>query len=229
MRNRPNPPAFFESPWAAATRPRLQTAGRPRTLRTRPKLPPARCRHHAEFGKLSPSPGRCVSGASAAVPPAQRVAVGVPPAGEAQRGPAACAGARAQRGRRLGGGGVGAARRRRKPFQHPPPRLLRRASSAPEATVFAGADCVPDPRPECERAVGFGRHKRARSGGRHIFERGHAVFRLSGALSGWPGQPEPRQTAQNRRAIAAALGAAVTVPRGERGTGPPPVCGKLGR
>ena len=43
--------------------------------------------------------------------------------GEAQRGPAVCAGARAQRGRRLGGERARAARRRRKPFQRRPPRL----------------------------------------------------------------------------------------------------------
>ena len=40
---------------------------------------------------------------------AQRIAAGVPPAGEAQRGPAVRAGARAQRGRRLGAACVGAA------------------------------------------------------------------------------------------------------------------------
>ena len=140
MRNRPTPPGVVCGPRAAATSLRLQTAGRPRTLRTRPKLPPARCRHHTEFGKLSPSPGRRVSGASAAVPPAQRIAAGVPPAGEAQRGPAVCAGARAQRGRRLGGERAGAARRRRKPFQRRPPRLHGAGRARRLRHVFPRAD-----------------------------------------------------------------------------------------
>ena len=163
-------------------------------MRTRPKLPPARCRHHAEFGKLSPSPGRCVSGASAAVPPAQRVAVGVPPAGEAQRGPAVCAGARAQRGRRLGGGRAGAARRRRKPFQRRPPRLHGAGRARRLRPRISACRRGPDPQPECERVVSSGRRQWARSGGGCIFERGRAASSPGGALSGWPRQPEPRQT-----------------------------------
>ena len=109
-------------------------------MRTRPKLSPARCRHNAKFGKLSPSPARRVTGASAAVPPAQRIAAGVPPAGEAQRGPAVCAGARAQLGRRLGAGCVSAARRRRKPFQRRPPRLHGAGRARRLRHVFPRAD-----------------------------------------------------------------------------------------
>ena len=177
-------------------------------MRTLPKLPPVRCRHRAKFGKLSPSPARRVSGASAAVPPAQRVAAGVPPAGEAQRGPAVCAGARAQRGRRLGAGCVGAARRRRKPFQRRPPRLHGAGRARrPEARI-SRADAPPDPQPKCERAVCSGRRQHARSGGGHLLEQGHVAFRLSGALGGRPGRRRSPANAQNRQQSLWRLGAA---------------------
>ena len=166
-------------------------------MRTRSKLPPVRCRHRAKFGKLSPSPARRVSGASAAVPPAQRIAAGVPPAGEAQRGPAVHAGARAQRGRRLGAGCVSAARRRRKPFQRRPPRLHGAGRARRLRPRISACRRGPDPQPECERAVSSGRRQWARSGGGCIFERGRAASSPGGALGGWPRQPEPRQTSKS--------------------------------
>ena len=69
----------------------------------------------------------------------------------------------------------------------------RRASSAPQARISA-CRRGPDPQPECERAVGSGRRRWARSDGGHLFERGHAACSPGGALGGWPRQPEPRQT-----------------------------------
>ena len=69
----------------------------------------------------------------------------------------------------------------------------RRASSAPQARISA-CRRGPDPQPECERVVSSGRRQWARSGGGCIFERGRAASSPGGALSGWPRQPEPRQT-----------------------------------
>ena len=69
----------------------------------------------------------------------------------------------------------------------------RRASLAPQARISA-CRRGPDPQPECERAVSSGRRQWARSGGGCIFERGRAASSPGGALSGWPRQPEPRQT-----------------------------------